>query len=453
MQSVFVGLDLGTSGLRVVGLAETGIRVASVAQTWEGVETDPNRWVAALRTLLPNFKAQLQPDHCVQALSICSTSGSILALDQQGAPLTTAWLYNDPRGQEQAKRLGISSSWGLGRWLWWKETDPQRYEQSVLAHPTDFMLQQLGAERGITDHTCALKSGFDLMSYRWPAEWLYEFELTTDPLPRVVAPGTPIGTVSIEWGLGSGVQLIAGCTDGCAGQLAAGAVSINQLSTSLGTTLIFKAVSSEQIQTQDGSVYSHLHPDRQSWLPGAASFCGGGALNHFYPGINFAEWDQRAWAEVPTATFSYPLWSKGERFPLTDPDFKGSLPQADPGSVTFYAGLMEGIAMVERLGLERLDALGVNRSEAVYTTGGSSRSEIWLQIRASVLNRPLILTQYPQPVVGAAIIAAAGWWQCPVEEAVKALARIHRQVDPVNDWVERYEQNYSNLKAQFSLMQ
>ncbi|MCJ2541613.1 FGGY-family carbohydrate kinase [Thermostichus vulcanus] len=448
MQAVFLGIDLGTSGMRVVALSEQGEVVGKAERSWDPPETNPGRWLRTLKALLGQLKTELGQAYGIVALSACSTSGTVLAVDGRGIPMESAWLYSDKRGQAQAQQLGIPSSWGLSRWLWWAESYPERYQESYLAHPADFLLSQLGGRKQVTDHTHALKSGFDLESYSWPKEWLSQQGLNPKRFPEVVAPGTVLGTVGSEWGLGQEVLITAGMTDGCAGQLAAGASQIGQVSTSLGTTLIFKANSTEIIQTQ--SLYSHLHPDKTCWWPGAASFCGGGILPRYFPGGHFQTLDQQAQAYIPTGLISYPLVQPGERFPIVDPSFAGFLPAAEQGSPRFYAALLEGVAMVERLGLETLSAQGIPVQEPIWTTGGGSKSPLWLSIRASMLNRPLALVKHPEPAVGAAILAASAHWCCSVQQAAERLVQVKRYIQPQAAWVDPYAEAYQAFQTRLS---
>jgi xylulokinase len=449
---VFLGIDLGTSGIRAVALTERGELRAVASHTWAKPQTEPQQWLASLKQMLRQVKLQLKQEQIV-ALSVCGTSGTILPVNAKGHPLDVAWLYDDPRGKAQAQQLGVSSSWGLGRWLWWAQNAPRLYAESYLAHPNDFLLHQLGAEPHITDHTSALKSGFDLDSYSWPTDWLTSHQLTVEKFPKVVPPGTPVGYVSARGELGENVLLSAGLTDGCAGQLATGAIAPGQISTSLGTTLIFKAVSQEKIQTADGSVYSHLHPDRTSWLPGAASSCGGGALNHFFPQADLAVLDQDSASLFPTGLLSYPLWQKGERYPVQNAQFAGFLPEERGEPLKLYAALLEGVGFVERLGIERLQQLGLTFDGPVHTIGGGCRSPLWLAIRANILNRALVVAKYAQPAVGAAMVAAAGVWQCPVEEAVQKLFQKGETILPDPEKAKRYEGFYQEFLHELEIRQ
>lgn len=451
MNPVFLGIDLGTSGMRVVALSEAGEIVGKSERSWDPPETNPGRWLRTLKTLLAHLKTQLGDRYAIVALSACSTSGTVLPVDGRGMPLDQAWLYSDLRGQAQARRLGIPASWGLSRWLWWAEAHPDQYRDSYLAHPADFLLSQLGGRRRVTDHTHALKSGFDLETYTWPREWLSRHGLDPKRFPEVVAPGTVLGTVRAEWELGPEVLIAAGITDGCAGQLAAGATRLGQVATSLGTTLIFKANSAvrvsgtESYPVQTQSLYSHLHPDRTSWWPGAASFCGGGVLPHFFPGGNFAALDRQAEAHLPTGLVSYPLCRPGERFPILDSEFAGFLPQAEVGSPRFYAALLEGVAMVERLGLETLAAHGIHIEGTLLTTGGGCKSPLWLRLRASLLARPLAVVKHPEAAVGAAVLAASAYWCCSVQQAADRLVQVERLIQPDPEWVKAYTEIYSEF--------
>lgn len=436
----FIGIDLGTSGLRLVGVDQTGQLCASAAESWpiEGTTQDPNRWIAALKrlwNLCPEFSG-------ARAISVCSTSGTVLAVDKH-RKAHTAWLYSDRSGAEESAALGIPVSWGLGRWLWWLAQFPNEAATTRLAHPADFVLSALGAPSGITDHTTALKSGYDPEQGNWqPA---LSRGVPAGQLPEVVRPGTRIGRLAPDWG-GSDVLLVAGCTDGIAGQIASGALLSGQLCTSLGSTLIFKGVSTRRIESSDRSVYSHLHPDGNGWLPGAASNCGGAVLGQYFDRKQWDHLSALAAALVPTGSLAYPLSRPGERFPLVNPDFPGILPPGPRDTPNFWAGLLEGIALVERLGIERLAALEIPVEGELITVGGAARSLLWLRIRATVLNRPLHLPALNEPAMGAAILAAAGYWQVSVSEAARTLVRLDRIVEPVPAWVDVYQMVYGRFK-------
>ncbi|MBW4699804.1 MAG: FGGY-family carbohydrate kinase [Aphanocapsa lilacina HA4352-LM1] len=435
---LFVGIDLGTSGLRLVVVDGSGLTVATASQTWPvaASEQDPAQWLASLEKLWRPLIREL-PGR-VLAVSATSTSGTVLPTDCQGRPLAAAWLYSDRRGSELGARFGIPAGWGLSRWLWWQL---QGSTDCRLTHPSDYLLTVLGAKAGWTDHTCALKSGYDPAAGKWSLA--LAAGIPAAQLPAVVRPGTVVGTLAAEWGLGGGVKLVAGCTDGVAGQIAGGALAAGQVCLSLGSTLIFKGVSAAKIATADGAVYSHLHPDGRLWLPGAASACGGAILEKFYPREQWKALNSRAATlHLPTGQTAYPLATPGERFPHSGADFAGGLPDISTDDPRFYAGLLEGVAFVERLGLERLIALGMPVQGALLCVGGGTRSEVWLRIRAAVLDRELQLPAQVQPALGAAILAAAGAWGVSVTRAAARMVRLGGQVLPDIALAAAYEPVY-----------
>ena len=88
---------------------------------------------------------------------------------------------------------------------------------------------------------------------------------------------------------------------------------------------------------------------------------------------------------MPTGRIVYPLVKTGERFPFARPAATGfGLDDIGPDTERFAAG-MEGVAMLERLGIERLEGLGLPVGPTVYATGGGVASATWLKIRAAII--------------------------------------------------------------------
>ena len=178
-------------------------------------------------------------------------------------------------------------------------------------------------------------------------------------LPDVVAPGTRLGVVCAgaaeHTGLPAGTPVIAGMTDGCAAQIAAGALEPGDWSSVLGTTLVLKGCSPQRIDDRAGGVYSHRSPDG-GWLPGGASSSGAGVLPAAFPGRDLDELGRRAVAHERTGVLAYPLVSRGERFPFVAPDAEAFMLGAPADDGEHVAALLQGLALVERLCFAQLDA-------------------------------------------------------------------------------------------------
>jgi sugar (pentulose or hexulose) kinase len=207
---------------------------------------------------------------------------------------------------------------------------------------------------------------------------------------------------------------VAGTTDGCAAQIASGALAPGIWSSALGTTLTVKGVAESLLHDPSGAVYCHRHPDG-GWLPGGASNTGTSALAAAFPGADLDDLTARA-AGVLDAVAAwgplYPVAGTGERFPFDAPDARALLPEgriaaaSDPDAARF-AAICLGVALVERLSFDVLAGLGAARPASVVLTGGASANRWWNQLRADVLGVPVSLPASAQAAVGMAVLAAA----------------------------------------------
>jgi sugar (pentulose or hexulose) kinase len=262
----------------------------------------------------------------------------------------------------------------------------------------------------------------------------------------VVRPGTVIGAVGAAaarlTGLPEGCAIVAGMTDGCAGQIAAGALTPGRCVSVLGTTLVLKGVTEKLLRDPYGAVYSHRHPDG-GWLPGGASNVGAGALAAAFPGRDLAGLDARAAAYEPAGQVVYPLTAKGERFPFYRPDAEAVSVGEARTEEEHYAALLQGVAYGERLGLAALALLGAPISGPLALIGGATRSRYWCQLRADVLGRPVEIPRHPEASVGMAVLAAASGGS--LTETARDMVPPGTRIEPRPDRVERFEKSFRRL--------
>jgi sugar (pentulose or hexulose) kinase len=304
----------------------------------------------------------------------------------------------------------------------------------------------LSNQWGITDYTNALKSGYDLRNEMWPA-YLYEhLPLKKEWLPEVLPSGTPIGTISSslakEFGLSGDMQVVAGMTDGCASQIASGAVNPGEWNTTIGTTLVVKGVTTKEIKDSEGRLYNHRHPEG-FWMPGGASNTGADWVTKEF-NDHVSEMEEQALKLIPTGYMAYPLQQEGERFPFIAPQARGFCPDNLSPAEKFAAN-MEGVAYIERYAFEMIEKLSGEKITAVFTAGGGSKNNTWLIIRSNVLNLPIYKMKYVTGAVGAAILAASKTYFKSITEATKALTSIEKEVQPTKDLAAKYEEDYQKF--------
>ncbi|WP_145812778.1 FGGY-family carbohydrate kinase [Kribbella amoyensis] len=439
----WIGVDLGTQSVRAVLAGDDGTVLAHTARpltstrTGDRHEQDPHEWITAVENVLAEVAT---PE--VRGLAICSTSGTVLLTDRAGRPAGPALMYDDARAAAILPKVvaadpgrwatSMQPTWALPKILWLARGD------HLVAHSADVVAADLAGHPVATDTSHALKTGYDLTVGpigAWPVEAYERLGLAPDLLPEVVLPGTEIGRVSAAkakvTGLPEGTPILAGMTDGCAAQLAAGALSPGAWNSVLGTTLVLKGVTKDLIEDPTGAVYSHRHPDG-GWLPGGASNTGAGALTTMLPGADLEALDRAATeltdTDGPIGATIYPLTKRGERFPFVAPDAEGFELGEIQDDLHRYIAVQQGVAFVERLAFDHLVRLGAEPLRSVSLTGGAVRSDHWNQLRADVLGVPVELPAAPDPAFGMAVLAASAGTS--VTETAGRMVRVARVIEP-----------------------
>ncbi len=468
-----LGIDLGTQGVRVVAVDQNGTILGTSAmpmppqkselpEGWH--EQNPEDWWLIICHALNDLIQTLPQEVTIKGICADSTSGSLVIIDGDGIPLHPAILYNDTRSRpfvaeirqvmtNLEERLGIafSSSFALPKIVWLQRTLPQLFDKTAyFLSATDFIVGRLTGEYGVSDFNNALKTGYDVLNLNWPREIESELGVPIAKLPRIVSPGTLIARTSAKCAhstlLGAGIPVYAGATDGTAAQYASGAVTAGAWNSTLGTTLVIKGISQNFIIDPQKRIYCHRHPEGW-WMPGGASNTGCEWINAQFPHADPGAMDFAAEKCLPTSLVCYPLARRGERFPFIAPDATGFLlGEVENDGQRFAAGL-EGTAMVERLSFELLQSVGAPLEDPIFVTGGSARSDIWLKLRATVLNHVLVRPQFSDTCMGAAILAASGCWYHNLNEAAKNLIRLGGAIQPNQELLEIYEEKYSQFKS------
>ncbi|AYO30078.1 hypothetical protein D2962_05140 [Biomaibacter acetigenes] len=472
---IVIGIDVGTQGIRTIAVNENGKKICiaheelqpSMSSNSGWKEQNPGDWKRVFRTcfkkLVEGIKSQGHSLSEVMAISVDGTSGTILPVDKEKKPLMNAIMYNDSRaGQETGKikaiaagfsdKVGYSfnSSFALPKILWIKENLPEVYQNTwKFIHQTDFIIGLLTGIYDITDHSNALKTGFDLVDYKWPESIIEKLDLDMGKFSQVVRPGDKISNISRDFagesGLSADTIVVAGMTDGCAGQVASGAVKEGTWNSILGTTLVVKGITKNLIKDRQGRIYSHLHPEG-FWMPGGASNTGGECLEKVFPDIDYKEWDLKAERYFPTNLIVYPLVKKGERFPFIRPEAEGFIDGKPKDEVELYAGYIEGVGLFERLCYDTLSDLGATVSDEIYVTGGGTKSRIWMKLRASILNKTLLMPEISDPCMGSAVMAASKTIYNNVMEAAANMVKPGEIIAPVPEFVKIYEQKYGDFR-------
>lgn len=405
MAEFFLGLDFGTSGARTAVLDATG-RLVIESRAAYADPANPRHWREALFDLIGGLPEEIRKD--LSALAIDGTSGTLLATDPLFEPVSPALPYNDGRAVEEAASIfnpQFGPTSGLAKRLWLARHFP---EAAYCFHQADWLAALLTGKPGITDYHNARKSGYDVGNLAWP-DWV-------TALPgghwqqEVLSPGEATGTVSPEiakrFTLNPTCLVRAGTTDSIAAFIAAGASQPGEAVTSLGTTLVLKLLSEKRVDDAASGVYSHRFG--KLWLAGGASNTGGGVLKQFFNDEELARFSAKMDPESSSWLDYYPLPKPGERFPVNDPNLAPRLEPRPQDESAFLHGLLEGIARIEALGYQKLEALGASQLKQVFTAGGGAKNETWRRIREKLMGVPVSAATHSEASIGAAQLARLG---------------------------------------------
>ncbi|MCB1735045.1 MAG: FGGY-family carbohydrate kinase [Gammaproteobacteria bacterium] len=412
---LFLGIDIGTSGVRATVIDALGNTLAWRRQDFIGLnppgEQDPQTWWDALDAVLTDLAGEGFGSQ-IAAIGLDATSGTVLAIDTDNAPLAPALMYNNTQASEEAARVAAvaprqsaahGASSGLAKRLYLHTQIPN----AECVSQADWILRQLGAEKGHSDHHNMLKWGWDPITRSWP-DWLTELNNDTASLPQVHAPGTPIAHIDAQraarFDLNPDCLLCAATTDSNAAFIATGAHQLGDAVTSLGSTLVTKVLSARPVFAPQFGVYSHLVGDL--WLVGGSSNTGGAVLKqHFCPG-EIQALSLRVNPQRRTNLDYYPLPGIGERFPINDPDLMPRLSPRPDDDLTFFQGMLEGIARIEQRAYRLLEQLGAPYPRCVRSAGGGAHNKPWADIRQQMLGVPMHTADQEEAAYGSALLAA-----------------------------------------------
>ncbi|MEX1316305.1 MAG: FGGY-family carbohydrate kinase [Synechococcaceae cyanobacterium] len=401
-----LGVDLGSSGLRLALVNGEGTELAEASGTYPAAFVQPQGWREGLITLCRALPADQR--RRVGAIALAGTSGTLLVCRgdgslpagiHRGVNIAEALPYHLACPEQAAAAAAIaaggpasSASGSLARALRLLEAahaiDPGK--PWLLRHQADWLMGWLLGDWRWGEEGNNLRLGWDPQQQCWAGQ------IAAQPwscaLPAIRASGEVLGRITTAAAaaldLPPGCQVVAGSTDANAAVLAAEPGDHDGVSV-LGTTLVLKQWCAQPIRGPGVS----CHRVAGRWLVGGASNAGAGVLRRYFSDQQLAELSRQIDPATRSGLALRPLPGRGERFPVDDPDLEPVLGPRPVSDVLFLQGLLEGLAEIERAGWARLRQLGAPAVQRVISLGGGARNPQWRTIREqhlgrTVLNRP-----------------------------------------------------------------
>lgn len=460
----YLGIDIGTSGCKVLALSGGGRILASQTATY-GVDRprpgwtqqDPAIWVDGVKTALSQVLRTV-PAASIRCIGLSGQMHGLTPVDRNGRVIRPAILWNDQRNATEAAEvehlaggpeilLRLTNNRMLvgytgGKILWMRRNECELFDRIHKAlNPKDYMRLVLTGEFA-TEVSDASGTGlFDVGARKWSDALLERLPFGADILPECFESDVVSGQVTPAaaefFGLTAGTPVIGGGGDAVIQTLGSGVAEPGVLQTTIGTAgIAAAALKSPEINPEGRlQVFCNVAPDL--WHCMGVSLNAGGALGW----LRDAQGRQNDFgamvagaAEVGAGAggLIFLPYLNGERCPHPDPKARGAFVGLTAGhdSRHMTRALMEGVtfALFDMYRLMRRMGLS---TELIKASGGGVKSVLWRQIQADLFDCPVVTTEGAAEggAFGAALLAgvADGGWS-GVSEAVGCCHELTRDV-------------------------
>lgn len=431
---MYLGLDIGTSGVKAVLVSEAGAVVATAARElvlshpaplWS--EQDPDAWVDAAIGAVDDLAHQ-HPREVAQARGI-GLSGQMhgaTLLGADGRPLRPAILWNDGRSQAECIELerrcpslhAIAGNLAMPgftapKLLWVARNEPETFERvAKVLLPKAYVRYRLTGEMAEDMSDAAGTLWLDVGRRSWSAELLKATGLDLHHMPRLVEGSAASAVLASEfaqrWGMTGDVVVAGGAGDNAASAIGLGAIVPGDAFLSLGTSGVVFRVTDRFAPAPASAVHAFCHALPGLWhqmgvmLSAAASLAWLAGVMKVPAAALLAPLGERVEGPSPVKFLPY---LDGERTPHNDTAASGAFVglRAATGRGQIVQAVLEGVAYAARDNLAALSAASGPIAE-LDLVGGGSRSPLWAQICADVLGIPVHRVEEGE--VGAALGAA-----------------------------------------------
>ncbi len=487
--SVYLGIDIGTSGTktlaidgngRILAAATVEYPLSSPQPGWS--EQDPLDWWRASAESVRQVmqQARIAPGD-VKGIGLSGQMHGSVFLDREHNVIRPALLWNDQRtAQECAEiedRAGgraalidlvanpALTGFTAPKILWLRNHEPQHFERlAQVLLPKDYVRFRLTGEFATEVSDASGTLLLDVRNRCWSAPLLTKLQLDPQLLPKVYESVEVSGKLSTlaarELGLPAGVPVVGGGGDQAASAVGNGIVQRGAISATMGTSGVVFAHSDEVQIDPQGRVHTFCHAVPGKWHVMGVVLSAGGSFQWFRNQLGEMEVaTARAMGVDPYQLLSAeaqqaPAGSEGLYFL---PYLTGErTPHADPYARAAWIGLslrhskrhmaravLEGATYAMRDCLEIIRGMQIPIEE-IRLSGGGARSPFWRQLQADIYGQPVVTINAEEgPAYGVALLAATGTGEfSSIEEACAATIRLVTNTPPDQHAAATYNRCY-----------
>ena len=486
----FLGIDAGTTSMKAalfdlagrqlaVAREEIALSTPAPARVECAAETYWSACQSVVRQVVMRSGAQAGE---VATLAISSQAETLIPVDATGRALRPAIVWLDNRAGDEAAELAArfgaeamfrisgqpesAPTWPACKLLWLRRHEPRIFDRAAkFLLLEDYLLYRLTGE-AFTEHSLQTSSYMlDITARDWWQPMLDYLEVGAERLGQLRGPGSVLAPLSgagaAAVGLTRGTRAVAAGIDQAVGAVGAGNVAPGVITETTGAALAVVATIDRPYFDPQRRLpcYCHALPDLHCLLPWGQT--AGMALRWFRDEFFAAETaDARARGEDPYAALTAAAASAppGSDGLIVLPHLEGAFtPEYNPaaravffgatlrtGRGHFVRGVMESVAFMLKRQVDLVEEMGFPVAE-VRSIGGGAASELWLQIKADTLGKPVLTVDAAETgCLGAALLGAvAEGHYASAAEAVAAMVRTKETLEPDPTRAARYAESYA----------
>ncbi len=474
----YIGVDLGTSAVKLIMMEKDGTIVSSVSKEYPlyfpnpgWSEQKPEDWKAAvlegLKELVKDFDATK-----VAGISFGGQMHGLVVLDENDNVIRPAILWNDGRTQKETDYLNnvigkdvlsaetaniAFAGFTAPKILWMKANEPENFAKiKKIMLPKDYIAYVLSGVFS-TDYSDA--SGMlllDVKNKKWSKKMCEICGVDESMLPKLYESYEVTGTVkpeiAKEIGFTDNVKVCAGAGDNAAAAVGTGVVGDGGCNISLGTSGTVFISSAKFGVDENNALHSFDHADGNFHLMGcmlSAASCNKWWMDEIIKTKDYAAEQTNITKLGENHVFFLP-YLMGERSPHNNPDARGTFIglTMDSTREDMTQAVLEGVAFGLRDSIEVARSLGIPLTKT-RICGGGAKSPLWRKMITNIMNMEVErITSEEGPGLGGAMLAAVGCGEyASVEEAAKAIVKVLDVEKPDPELVKKYEEKYQQFKA------
>ena len=421
-----IGVDLGTSGTKTVLFDEAGNVIASktieypMYQPQNGwAEQNPLDWYNAAVETIKYVSSKVDPSD-IKGLGISGQMHGLVMLDERCDVIRPSIIWCDQRTGEECedmtrligkeRLIEITANPALtgftaSKIMWVKKHEPENYAKCRhILLPKDYVRYKLTGEFATEVSDASGMQLLDIANRCWSDEVLEKLDIDKSLLAKVYESPEVTGTITAEasklTGLNEGTIVVGGAGDNAAAAVGTGVVADGTAFTTIGTSGVVFAHTSEMSIDKAGRVHTFCCAVPGAWHVMGVTQAAGLSLKWFRD--NFCESEMNTAKEMGVDTYYltdkeasqspigankliYLPYLMGERTPHLNPDCRGMFfgLSAIHTKRDMIRAVMEGVSYSLRDCWEILKEMGVDIDDMTACGGGGS-SPLWRGMLADI---------------------------------------------------------------------